>query len=160
MKCATSWTRIRGNSARVQSRTIRRSRRNDPACTGPRRSRNSRTTSTRTGRPSSGGIRRTTAAIRGSRERNSPLDTMHNVPSRRRTAKPPESWRFRLRNAEASVDFHYRLEHLGGQVNAARLQTIVELRPDAGGAETPADFSGFRDARFFEKENVDRKSVV
>ena len=51
MKCATSWTKIRGNSARVQSRAIRRSRRNDPACTGPRRSRNPRTIPSAPARP-------------------------------------------------------------------------------------------------------------
>src|ERR1019366_10787375 len=80
MKCATSWTKIRGNSARVQSRAIRRWRRNDAACTGPRRSRNARTTSTRTGAPVNGGMRRTTAAVRGSRERNNGVDTTPRVP--------------------------------------------------------------------------------
>jgi len=65
-KCATSWTKIRGNSARVQSNAMRRSRRNDPACTAPRRSRRPRADLMRTGIPLSGGIRRNTAPARNS----------------------------------------------------------------------------------------------
>src|SRR5450759_3264366 len=38
------------------------------------------------------------------------------------------------------IDFHHRLEHLRGQDNAARLQTIVELRPGGGGAERSGNF--------------------
>jgi hypothetical protein len=45
---------------------MRRSRRNDPACTAPRRSRRPRADSMRTGIPLSGGIRRNTAPARNS----------------------------------------------------------------------------------------------
>src|ERR1039457_4476225 len=58
------------------------------------------------------------------------------------------------------VDFHHRLEHLRRQSNAARLQAIVKLRPDAGGAEPPAHSSALRDARLLEEEYVLQRDDV
>jgi len=60
-KWNSSWTKIRGNSARAQSNPIERSRRYAPAWTGPRRSRSPRTFRMRTGRPAIGGKRRSSA---------------------------------------------------------------------------------------------------
>ena len=38
--------------------------------------------------------------------------------------------------------------------DAASLQTVVETRPDTGGAESAHDFAGFRDAHLVEDEDV------
>src|SRR5664280_3440856 len=58
------------------------------------------------------------------------------------------------------VDFHHRLEHLRRQSNAARLQAIVKLRPDAGGAEPSAHSSALRDASLLEEEYVLQRDDV
>ncbi len=42
------------------------------------------------------------------------------------------------------VNLHHRLEHLRRQRDAARLQPVVELGPDAGGAEAAQHFARFR----------------
>src|SRR5262249_8752152 len=65
MKWAASWAKIRANSEPEQSNAIRRSRRKDPAWTGPRRSRSPGRPCTRIGPPRSVGIRRRTGRARG-----------------------------------------------------------------------------------------------
>src|SRR5580704_12515581 len=53
---------------------------------------------------------------------------------------------------ENSIDLHHGLEELRRQRNAGCLETIVEFRADAGGAEAPFDAPGFADAGFLEQE--------
>src|SRR5262245_26198458 len=65
MKWAASWAKILANSEPEQSNAIRRSRRKDPAWTGPRRSRSPGRPCTRIGPPRSLGIRRRTGRARG-----------------------------------------------------------------------------------------------
>ena len=42
------------------------------------------------------------------------------------------------------VNLHHRLEHLRGQRDAARLEAVVELGTDAGGAEAAQHFARSR----------------
>src|SRR5215831_7044822 len=65
MKWAASWAKILANSEPEQSNAMRRSRRKDPAWTGPRRSRSPGRPCTRIGPPRSVGIRRRTGSARG-----------------------------------------------------------------------------------------------
>src|SRR5690242_19526228 len=58
------------------------------------------------------------------------------------------------------VDLHHRLEQLGRQHDAARLQPFVELGPDSGGAEASTDLAGFRKAGLLEQENILQRNDV
>src|SRR5262249_21735403 len=60
----------------------------------------------------------------------------------------------------ASVNLHDRLEHLSRQRNARRLQTFVELGTNSSSAEPAHHFSGFRNARFLEKEDILQRDDV
>src|SRR5258708_35293167 len=86
------------------------------------------------------------------------IASVGTVPTRHAGVRAPQ-WSACLKGSYL-VDFYYRLEHLRGQSDAARLQAIVELRPDAGGAETSAHSSVFHDPRLLEKENVLQRDDV
>jgi hypothetical protein len=86
-KCATSCTKIRGNSARVQSSAIRRSRKKAPPCTAPPGSLSPRTRSTRTTSPASPGMRFNTASphrssVESANKKREEFGTLFRVPSR------------------------------------------------------------------------------
>src|ERR1035437_1963065 len=71
MKWNISWTKMRGNSARLQSNAIRRSRTNVPACTTPRRPPRARALGRRIGPPEIGGRRRRATRTWSRREASS-----------------------------------------------------------------------------------------
>src|ERR1039458_7149253 len=71
MKWNNSWTKMRGNSARLQSNAMRRSRTNAPACTTPRRPPRACALWMRMGAPEIGGRRRNATPTWSRREASS-----------------------------------------------------------------------------------------